>query len=247
MPMDRTTRARLFQITALMLGLALDARAQQPPATGAAPPPVTADTKITLDLRDVPFRTALEALFEKTGLQYAVEPQVPNPPVRLTIRDIDFTTALRTVTRLGGATYRKEGPIYVVGLRQAPPPQPVAEELTPAAPVETPKQVIWEKIPILFNSHAVLGLAFGALALPTELPPANGSGSGSAGFGNGRLGNLNGLNGGLGSGFGGLGSGSGSLNGGLGALGGGLNGLTGTSGLGSTAGYTGPVARVRNF
>jgi hypothetical protein len=38
------------------------ARAQDAPAT---------DAKITLDLRDVPFRIAIEALFEKTGTEVA--------------------------------------------------------------------------------------------------------------------------------------------------------------------------------
>ena len=229
-------RTNLISSAVLLLAIAVDVQAQQTPGPEAAPAAATAETKITLDLRDVPFRTALEALFEKTGLQYAVEPQVPNTPVRLTIRDIDFTTALRTVTRLGGATYRKEGPIYVVGLRQVPPPQPVAEEVAPeTAPVETGKQVIWEKIPILFNSYAVIGQAFGALGLPTEIPQSGSSGysGGYGGFGGG-FNSQNGLNSSFGGLNGGLGSGLGGLNGGLGGLGSGFGGQSsGLGGLGS--------------
>src|SRR5215212_4877527 len=179
-------------------------------AAGAARAQETATTEamITLDLRDVPFRTAIEALFEKTGLQYAVEPGVPNIPVRVTVRDIDFTTALRTITRLGGATYRKEGPIYMVGLRQPPQPQELTSEIAPeVAPADQLADQTWEKIPILFNSYAVMAYAFGGQVLPTEDQFVNGGGGGG-GFGGGQ-GGFGGGQGGLGGG--GFGGGQGGL------------------------------------
>src|SRR5439155_4147241 len=101
------------------------ARAQTPQAgtpsgAGAAP----AAAPITLHLRDTPLRSALETLFEGTGLQHAVEPAVPNYPITLDIRDVPFSSALRTLLRLApGVTFRKEGEIYIVGMRQ-PTPEP---------------------------------------------------------------------------------------------------------------------------
>jgi hypothetical protein len=226
-------------------------QAQEAPRT---PEP---NAKITLDLKGVPFRMAVEALFEKTGLQYAVEPAMPNIPLTLSLRDVDFTTALRTVTRLGGGTYRKEGPIYILGPRIAQPPatEPTAETLapeTPAAP-EAATQT-WEKIPVLFNSYAVMAYAFGGQILPTEEQVlagrssgyGDGYGGGRGGYGGNSLGGLGGGGlgglggggygnlGGYGGGYGGLGGGMGGYGGGMGGYGGGLGGYGG--GLGGYGG-----------
>src|SRR5947207_15448412 len=59
--------------------------------TVASAPPVT------LSLRDTPLRTALQMLFEGSGLQHAVEPAVPNYPSTLDLRDVPFSTTLRTL------------------------------------------------------------------------------------------------------------------------------------------------------
>src|SRR5439155_26929438 len=113
------------------------ARAQTPQAgtpsgAGAAP----AAAPITLSLRDTPLRTALETLFTGTGLQHAVEPAVPNYPITLDIRDVPFSTALRTLLRLAPqVTYRKEGDIYVIGMRQ-----PQVEQTTAEQEVQPPDQ-----------------------------------------------------------------------------------------------------------
>jgi len=187
MRFDRWGRG--WALVGLAVPLATLAAAGGARAQAQAPDAAPAEQKITLDLRDVPFRTAIEALFEKTGLQYAVEPSVPNIPVRVTVRDIDFTTALRTITRLGGATYRKEGQIYIVGLRL--PPQPQQELTTEIGPEQAPADQLayqtWEKIPILFNSYAVMAYAFGGQVLPTEdqIQPGGGGGGGYGGGGYG--------------------------------------------------------------
>src|SRR5229473_6892034 len=100
-----------------------------PAATAAASQPAP----ITLTLRDVPLRTALETLFSGSGLQHAVEGAVPNYPIILDIRDVPFSTALRTLLRLAPqVTYRKEGDIYIVGMRPAQVEQPTAnQDITP--------------------------------------------------------------------------------------------------------------------
>ena len=44
---------------------------------------------------------------------------------------------------------------------------------------------VWEKIPILFNSYAVMAYAFGGQTLPTEDQLVNRGGGGGGGYGGG--------------------------------------------------------------
>src|SRR5438094_570290 len=131
-------------------------------APGLAPRPAIAApaaaasrdaTTVTISLKDAPLRTALETLFQGTGLQHAVEPAVPNYPITLDIRDVPFSTALRTVLRLAPqVTYRKEGDIYVIGMRQ-----PQVETTTAGQDVQQPDQTQavaeqqWEKVPMQYT------------------------------------------------------------------------------------------------
>src|SRR5215208_5327107 len=108
----------LCALSTLALGLSMLALPQLPANAQAA---AGSEPKISLTLRDTPLRSALELLFQQSGLQHAVEAAVPNIPVTLNLRDATFATALRVITRLAGVTYRKEGDVYVVGLRQPPP------------------------------------------------------------------------------------------------------------------------------
>jgi type II secretory pathway component GspD/PulD (secretin) len=67
---------------------------------------------VTLELRDVPLRAALQALFRGTGLQYSIDPDVPDVPVTLVVRDMPFSKALRVLIRqarvsVPGLTYTR--------------------------------------------------------------------------------------------------------------------------------------------
>src|SRR5207249_3352008 len=104
-------------------------------------------------------------------MQHAVEPAVPNYPVTLDIRDVPFNTALRTLLRLApSVTYRKEGDVYIVGMRQPLVEQPTANEVNPQ-PEQTPAvaQLQWEKVPLNFVHSQVIGYALGAVPLPSEI------------------------------------------------------------------------------
>jgi type II secretory pathway component GspD/PulD (secretin) len=96
-----------------------------------------AEKKVTLNLKDVPLRSAIDALFQGTGLQYSVDPNVPNVPVTLNIRDVGLQPALRILIRqaavaVPGLTVSREGDIYVVKIRQAvTAPPPSTEEAPP--------------------------------------------------------------------------------------------------------------------
>src|SRR5438067_8128412 len=126
-----------------------------PAAAPAAPAPAQATSGVTLSLRDVPLRTALETLFTGTGLQHAVEPAVPNYPITLDIRDVPFGTALRTLLRLApGVTYRKEGDIYIVGMRPAQVEQPTAgQDITPPEQTNPVADYQYEKAPLNYTHY----------------------------------------------------------------------------------------------
>jgi hypothetical protein len=179
---------------------------------------------VTLSLREVPLRAALQMLFEGSGRQHAVEPGVPNMPITLDIRDVPFDTALRMLTRLAGVTFSKDGEIFIVRQRQ-PAPELLAQNLyEPPAPVEAAAAAggpTWEKIPLNYIHPVVLAAVMGGQVIPTEDQVIGGPGGNGGGFGGyGGLGGLNAgggygtPNGGLGmNGFGNLGFGS--LNGGF--------------------------------
>jgi hypothetical protein len=221
-----------------------------------------------LALRDVPLRTALETLFSSTGLQHAVVPAVPNYPITLDIREVSFSTALRTLLRLApGATYRKEGEVYVIGLRQPQVEQPTAsQDVPPPESTNAPPQYQAEKIPVNFENYQTMAYVLGGQPVPTEDQIASsilgsagggsagglggygggigGYGGGIGGYGGGSLGGygggLGGFGGGIGgfgSGLGGFGSGIGGFGGSLGGLGGGLSGFGG--GISGLGGYSG--------
>ncbi|MCC2671035.1 MAG: hypothetical protein K0Q72_3506 [Armatimonadetes bacterium] len=209
----------------LSIGLAaVPARAQAPDT----------DKKITVNLKDIPLRAAIDALFAGTGQQYAVNPDVQNVPVNLNIRDIGLQAGLRLLLRQAaiaqpGVTLANEGGVFVVKVRNQTllPVTVDAEDAPPEFEVEA---ATWEKIPIQFNNVAVFVLAFGGTMLPTEadvllggLGGGFGGGFGGGGIGGGALGG-GGFGGGLGNqGFGG-GLGNQSFGGGQGGSFGGLNG-----------------------
>lgn len=196
------------------------------------------DQRVTINLKEIPLRTAIDSLFTGTGIQYSVNPDVLNVPVTLTIRDIGLESALRLMIRQAsvaqpGLTFTKDGDIFVVKVRREPVAAPAqAEDLPPEYTPEA-TQFEWERIPIQFNNVAVFVLAFGGKMLPTEaqlLQSSNGSGNG---MGGGYGGNTGAGNTGLGNGISGLGNGYGnSLGSGVNSsLGSGSNGLSG-SGIG---------------
>ena len=190
-----------------------------------------ADRKVTVNLRDLPLRTAIDQLFAGTGLQYAVDPNVLNVPVNLTLRDVGRQAALRLLIRQAataqpGLTFSKDGDIFQIRVRSAAPAPALAAEDLPPEYTDEKTEFMWEKIPIQFNNAAVFALMFGGQMLPSEADVLMGGQSGMNGQ-NGMDG-MNGQNGMGGGSGGGFGSGNGLGNG----LGSGLGSGSG-SGLGS--------------
>src|SRR5882724_4719053 len=81
---ERRIIMRWFMPALLLLGLI------RPAASDPRTLPVVAvatDRSVTLDLQEVPLRSALARLFRGTGLSYAVAPDVPNPPITISMQD----------------------------------------------------------------------------------------------------------------------------------------------------------------
>ena len=193
---------------AAVLGLALMGAPAQAQEAGAG-----GEKKVTLNLRDIPLRSAIDLLFQGSGLQYAVEQQVPNVPVTLNVKDLSVDAALRLLIRLSGVqnlTFAKTGMVYEVKIRQPPMSTgAILEEFPPEESAEI-EDTQWEKIPVQFNNVAVFALAFGGAMLPTEdqvVSTGLGGGGGFGGLGGGGFGGLGG--GGFGGGRGGFGFGFG--------------------------------------
>jgi hypothetical protein len=200
-------------ISRALLGLSLA-------ALGAAALGITAPTraraqadgerKVTLNLKDVPLRSAVDALFQGSGLQYATAPNVPNVPITLNIREVPLQTALRALIRqaavaVPGLTVSRSADLFEIRIRQrVPPTAEPAEDRAPEYDVEA--EPVWEKIPVQFNNVAVFVLAFGGQMLPTEADVLmqsgglGGMGGGYGGYGSQGLGQGGGF--GLGSTFG---------------------------------------------
>jgi hypothetical protein len=168
------------------------------------------------------------------------------------LRAVPFRTALRTMLRLApGVTYRKEGDVYLIGLRRPAPALTAAP--VPAPPEATATEVATaEKIPLNFLHPAVAAAVLGGVLIPNEqLPPLHGGFGGSGGYGSfgGYGGGFSGgLSGGLGQqGFGGYQSGFGGFGGFNGQ--GGVGGFRGALNQGSTRsasqGLVGPRSRRR--
>lgn len=79
----------------------------------AAPPP--GEPPLSLDLQRVPFRKAVEQLFQLSGREYALSPDAPDGTITLHLNDVNFIAALDTLVRLVGASYRQEGKLFVIG------------------------------------------------------------------------------------------------------------------------------------
>lgn len=129
-------------------------------ACGAALAQAVADDeqKVTIELKDVDVRSAIEALFRGRGKNFAVDNNVSGTIPALSFRDVPFDTALKQLTRSAGLAYRMDSDsgIYIISKRPETPantgapvtPPPVAEYLEPT----TERETKIEKIPLNYTS-----------------------------------------------------------------------------------------------
>lgn len=220
----------------LAVVFALPVAAQTAKGGGQADP----GKRVSLNFKDVPVRSAVEMLFNGSGLNYVVEPGVSGTVAVLRVEDMPFTDALSTLLKASGLTVRKESGVYHIG------PQKLTSEIDNAPKVDTEPEVerqkVLEKIPIGYADVYDIGAILGVGSVGSRASQGMGSGGmgggmgGNSSFGNsGSSGNSsfgnrgNGNSGGRSSG-GGSGGGSG-FGGGGGGFGGGSGGGFGGGGM----------------
>jgi len=82
-----------------------------------------AASKISAQLKNVPFKAAIDTLFGSTGYQYEVEPGVTNAPITVMLNGVDFDEALRLLIKQAGAVQpevymQKNNGRYLIGVRE---------------------------------------------------------------------------------------------------------------------------------
>ena len=190
---------------------------------------------VSIDLKDIEIKSAIEALFRNTGKNFAVDPSVGGSISSVSFKDVPFDTALKNLTRTTGLTYRMDGDIYLISKRADPgsvvPPNPYNNQPPPPeadmtyADTTKSEQII-DKVPLNYTSASEILAVMGG---------GDSRGYGSAGGSNTGYGGYGGGYGG--GGYGGSNTGYGG--GGFGGYGGGGygNNYGGGSGYGSGSGY----------
>ena len=219
-----------------------------PPGDNGNPPTsITTTTRardtdrVTLDLRDVPIRDALDALFRGRQAGYVLDNSVAQNPVTVNalIRDQPFDVALNTILRSAGLRATRQQGTYLITVRQPVDQTGMATATAPTttdvtATDTTAQQTTVVKIPLFHASPEVAQLLGG-----TMIPPDGSQFSGGGGIGGGGLGGFGGSNFG-GGGFGGSSFGGGGFGGMSSFGGGGLGGFGGSSfGGGGLGGFGG--------
>jgi hypothetical protein len=103
-----------------MLAFPLETIGQQIPEPGKEP-------LVSVQLQNVPLRSALNSLFNGTGYQFTVEPAVSNITVSLVLKDVDLEAALKLLMKqvvlTQPSTYvEKKAGIYLIRTRDTPDP-----------------------------------------------------------------------------------------------------------------------------
>ena len=168
---------------------------------------------VSLDLKDVEVRTAIEALFRNSGKNFAIDANVDGTIPSVSFKDVSFDTALKTLTKSNGLVYRVDSSVYIISKRPETTPvvastgSGASSQDTDASGTTTEPETQIEKIQLNYSS-------------PTEmLAMLSGNGHDYGNYGGyGGFGNMMGsMMGGMMGGMGGFGN---SMMGGMGGYGG---------------------------
>lgn len=178
------------------------------------------DQPITMNLKDVDVKQALEALFMLAGRAYVIEQNVSGVMPSVSFNNVTFETALKSLVRSAGLVYREDGEVISVMKKPEVPPttavSSMANVMTDVA-VDTTvtTETTIEKIPLNYaGASEILSMMNG----DWESNSSNRYGGGMSGYGGGGMGNYGG---GMGSYGGGMGNyGGGNYGGGMGSYGG---------------------------
>lgn len=249
-------RHAAFALGALaLLGGSLVAAPARAQDAGAA-----SDKPITLNLKNVPIKTALQLLFTSAGIHnFTIAPDVFGN-ANIQVQDIPFTTALNTLLGSVGAAFTVDNGSYNVTVKRPTPPPAATISPTPggntivgnpgesASTADQPKR--FYPIPInkydayyvalLLGSQGIVRVGVNDVIPAAQAGGGNGQGGqgGQGGFGGSPSSGITSIGGagGIGGGFGGGGFGGGGGRGGYGGGGGGFGGGGGGFGGGRGGG-----------
>ena len=145
----------------VLVGLSACAAVFASDAVGAA----KAEDTITLELKDVDVRSAIEAVFRNTGKNFWIDQDVHGTIPVLSFKDVPFKTALKNLTRLSGLVCREDGGVYMIS-KKPEANNPIIRDLPKIEPyVEEPttSEIRVEKIPLNYSSASeILAVMSGA-------------------------------------------------------------------------------------
>ena len=224
-----------------LMAVAPSAMAQNDPSNTRIP---------SLELNQADVRDALSTLFNNVkDVSYMVAPDVVGV-VTARLKDVTFETALRNILQQVNATYRVEGGVYQILLKEVP--NVTGGTTTPDLPTTSTDNKVTLRIKIRSSDPAyIIGMLNGSFqpGTPPEISAMQGRGmmggmGGMGGFGGG-MGGFGGGMGGFGGGMGGFGGGMGGFGGGMGGFGGGMGGGFGGGMGGRSGGFGGGMGGGR--
>lgn len=225
----------LILLAILMLGLNM-----LPACAQTAKDAKTSDT-VTMDMRDIDIRAAIEALFRNSGKNFAVDANVEGVIPSVSFKDVPFDIALKNLLKSSGLIYRVDHNVYIISKRpetaqttfETPPTEvPVADTEESTVRIEkvtlnysSPREIL----DMMSNSSRGYGGGYG---MGNGSNYGGGYGGGYGGMNGGGYGGFGGMNGGFGGGYGGFGGSNGGYNRGYGGYGsGGYSGGWNQSGI----------------
>ena len=87
----------------------------------------TDDKLVSLELKDIDVKSAIESLFRNTGKNFAIEPDVVGTIPSMSIKDVRFDIALKSLTKTANLVYRIDNDIYLISKRPVLAPQTAVE------------------------------------------------------------------------------------------------------------------------
>ena len=206
------------------------------------------NSPVTLDLKDVEVKSAIDALFRgRPGKNFSISQDVSGIIPSLSISNVPFDSALKSLLKTAGLVYRIENSVYMISKK--PDANPYAATADPGLVASTPGadaaidttttvESIIDKVPLNnMGATEMLGIMSG-----NSNQYGGSGGMGGMGMG-GMMGGMGGMGmGGMSGGMGGMGGMRGGMSGGYGGMsGGGYGGMSGGYGGGSrsSGGYGG--------
>lgn len=151
------------------------------------------ELSVSIDLKDIEVKSAIEALFRNTGKNFAVDPSVGGSISSVSFKDVPFDTALKNLTRTAGLTYRMDGDVYLISKRndpktvvETPNPYPPAPETYNPETDTTKSELVIDKIPLNYTSATeILSMLSGESGTGGYNSSFGGYGGGRSGYGSG--------------------------------------------------------------